>query len=554
VIKTKNSAIQSLKEIAHIFNDESANNKKQLLNDCSTIKLSSKKIIEHYHDCLVFLLGYPENEELFLLAQREMERLSETVKKLPRQLKDQLERTGIAYTQTQAANSYTLIKWLLKTFPNQVSLHSLDETGVHPKEVLRHALSEMEFEFAFSEKLNPLKWLENGAGSKNKKDVLIWLINCFERIDASDLIKDQLFESLKVYISVIPTNKNFSKGFGNFKQHKNYYHTNGLLKRFDEKEIINKKLPAPKKLTDEEKNTIIEKARVALFLLNRETEPVIYCNAEGILFYELEHGLSIALFSILSERRLPLESYIGFMMFKNGYPMAYGGGWLFGNRSLIGVNIFESFRGGESAFVFCQLLRSYKQSFGANYFEVEPYQFGKNNPEGLQSGAFWFYYRFGFRPIDKELNELALKEAEKIQTTKSYRTSIETLKRFTDSNLAVNFNNEALPVNPSIISEYISNQIKLKFNGNRSSAEKYCLAILKNDLGIEISKTTKLEKNGINKLSFFIGFCIQTKHLNLKEKNNLKQFVLEKGKSEFKYIELCASINFKKLFVADLLK
>lgn len=554
MIKTKNSAIQSLKEIAHIFNDESANKKKQLLNDCSTIKLSSRKIIENYHDCLVFLLGYPENEELFLLAETEMDRLSETVKKLPRQLKDQLERTGIAYTQTQAANSYTLIKWLLNTFPNQVSLHSLDETGVHPKEVLRHGLSEMEFEFAFSEKLNPLKWLENGAGSKNKKDVLFWLVNCFERIDASDLIKDQLFESLKVYISVIPTNKNFSKGFGNFTQHKNYYHTNGLLKRFDEKEIINKKLPAPKKLTDEEKNTIIEKARVALFLLNRETEPVVYCNAEGILFYELEHGLSIALFSILSERRLPLESYIGFMMFKNGYPMAYGGGWLFGNRSLIGVNIFESFRGGESAFVFCQLLRSYKQSFGANYFEVEPYQFGKNNPEGLQSGAFWFYYRFGFRPIDKELNDLAMKEAEKIQTTKGYRTSIETLKRFTDSNLAVNFNNEALPVNPSIISEYISNQIKLKFNGNRSSAEKYCLAILKNDLGIEISKATKLEKNGINKLSFFIGFCIQTKRLNLKEKNNLKQFVLEKGKSEFKYIELCASINFKKLFVADLLK
>ena len=554
MIKSKNSPILSLKEIAPIFNDDSANKKKQLLNECSAIKLSSKKIIEHYHDCLVFLLGYPESEELLLLAQKEMDRLSETVKKLPKQLKDQLERTGIAYTQTQAANSYTLIKWLLKTFPDQVSIHSLDEAGVHPKEVLRHALSEMEFEFAFSEKLNPLKWMENGAGSKNKKDILIWLINCFERIDASDLIKDQLFESLKVYISVVPTNKNFSKGFGNFVPHKNYYHTNGLLKRFDEKEIINKKLPAPKKLSDQEKNTIIEKARVALFLLNRETEPVVYCNADGILFYELEHGLSIALFSILSERRLPLESYIGFMMFKNGYPMAYGGGWLFGNRSLIGVNIFESFRGGESAFVFCQLLRSYKQSFGANYFEVEPYQFGKNNPEGLKSGAFWFYYRFGFRPIDAELKKLALQEEEKIQNTKGYRTSIETLKRFTDSNLAVNFNKEELPVNPSVISEYISDQIKLRFNGDRALAEKYCLTILKNNLGIEISKATKLERNGINKLSFFIGFCIQTNSLTPKEKNNLKQFVLEKGKSEFKYIEICNSINFKKLFVKDLLK
>jgi hypothetical protein len=554
LIKPKNTAITSLKEIAAAFNESSALQKKTLLSECAGIKLNSKKTITAYHDCLIFLLGYPENEELFSLARKEMDRLSETVKRSPAHLKDQLERTGIAYTQTQAANSFTLIQWLLKTYPAQVALHSFDESGIHPKEVLRHSLSEMEFEFAFTEKLNPVKWLEQAAGSKNKKDLLVWLIDHFERIDASDLIKDQLFESLKVYISIIPTNKTLSKGFGNFSLHKNYFHTKGLLKRFDEKEIINKKLPAPKKLSYAEKNLIIEKARVALFLLNRETEPVIYCNADGLLFYELEHGLSIALFSILPERRLPLESYIGFMMFKNGFPMAYGGGWLFGNRSLLGINIFESFRGGESAFVFCQLLRSYKQSFGANYFEVEPYQFGKNNPEGLQSGAFWFYYRFGFRPVDNDLKELASEEAEKIQTTKGYRTSIETLKRFTNSNLAVNFNNEVQPINPSVISEYITEQIKLKFKGNRSAAEKWCLQKLRTDLGIEINKVSKAERTGINKLSFFIGFCINSSRLNSADKTKLKNFVLEKGKSEFKYIQLCNAINFKKLLLEDLQK
>ena len=547
-----NSAIFGLKEISSVFNEESTAKKKTLLSESANVKLNSKKVIENYHDCLLFLLAYPENEELYLLAKQEMARLAATVKKLPKILKDQLERTGIPYTQTQAANSYTLAEWLLKTFPGQISLHSLDETGIHPKEILRHALPEMEFEFAFTEKLSPLKWLESAAGSKNKKDILIWLIKHFELIEASDLIKDQLFESLKVYISVIPENKNLSKGFGNFELHKNYYHTNGLLKRFDEKELINKKLPAPKKLSDSEKNTIIEKARIALLLLNRETEPIVYCNADGLLFYELEHGLSIALFSMLPERRLPLESYIGFMMFKNGYLMAYGGGWLFGNRSLLGINIFESFRGGESAFVFCQLLRSYKQSFGADYFEVEPYQFGKNNPEGLQSGAFWFYYRFGFRPMDKELKALALLEAEKIKSTKGYRTSIETLKKFTNSNLSVNFNNSEQPLNPSIISEFITEQVKTKFNGDRSAAEKYCLQKLKTDLGIDKNKAGKEEKTGIQKLGFFIGFCIDIINLSLSDKNKLKALVLEKGKSEFKYIEICNSINFKKLFVASL--
>ena len=546
--------INELKASVPLFSETSASKKKELLTLCAKIKLHSKKLIEQYNDCLLFLLGYPENEELYLLAKKEMERLAESVKKLPKSKIDELERTGIAYTQTQAANSYTLVKWLLKAYPNQVALHSFDETGIHPKEVLRHALSEMEFEFAFTEKLNPIKWTEAAAGSKNKKDLLICMMALFERIDASDLIKDQLFESLKVYISVIPKNKELSKGFGNFALFKNYYHTNGLLKKFDERELINRKLPAPKKLSEVDKNVIIEKARIALFLLNRETEPVVYCNADGLLFYELEHGLSIALFSILPERRLPLESYIGFMMYKNGYPMAYGGGWLFGDRSLLGINIFESFRGGESAFVFCQLLRSYKQSFGANYFEVEPYQFGKNNPEGIQSGAFWFYYRFGFRPVDADLKKLALQEAEKIQTTKGYRSSYETLKRFTNSNLSVNFGNQPQPINPSIISDHITEQIKLKFKGDRSAAEKYCLGKLKTDLGIELNKTSKEEKIGITKLGFFIGFCIDTSRLSTSDKNKLKEFVLEKGKSEFKYIQICNTINFKKLFVAELQK
>lgn len=551
MINSKQS-INELKASVSLFNETSASKKKELLTLCAKIKLNSKKLIELYNESLLFLLGYSENEELYLLAKKEMERLAESVKKLSAAKIDQLERTGIAYTQTQAANSYTLVKWLLKTYPNQVALHSFDETGVHPKEVLHHALSEMEFEFAFTEKLNPIKWLELAAGSKNKKDLLICMINLFERINASDLIKDQLFESLKVYISVIPKNKELSKGFGNFELHKNYYHANGLLKKFDERELINKKLPAPKKLSEAEKNTIIEKARIALFLLNRETEPVVYSNADGLLFYELEHGLSIALFSILPERRLPLESYIGFMMFKNGYPMAYGGGWLFGDRSLLGINIFEHFRGGESAFVFCQLLRSYKQSFGANYFEVEPYQFGKNNPEGIQSGAFWFYYRFGFRPVDAELKQLALNEAEKIKNEKGYRSSYETLKRFTNSNLAVNFADQPQPINPSIISDYITEQIKLKFKGDRAAAEKYCLQKLKTDVGIEINKTNKEEKIGITKLSFFIGFCLDTSRVSSSDKNKLKDMVLEKGKSEFKYIQICNTINFKKLFVAEL--
>ncbi len=562
---SEKQSILKLQQALTVFGNDSTVIKKKLLNECSKIKLESKKLIDHYHNCLLFILGYSENEELFLLAQKEMLRLAESVKNLSPNKKESLYRSGIAFTETQGAYSFTLIKWLLKEYPNQISLHSFDEDGVHPKEIFKNVLSEMEFELASDEKLNSIKWLEKACGSNKKIDLLKWLIHHFEELKASDLIKDSLFESLKLFINIIPEQKgsrgftrddeqasSFSKSFGNISLHKNFYHTNGLLKKFDELELIHKKLQPPKKLSDAEKKKIIDVSRVSLCLLNRETDPITYCNEEGILFYELENGLSIALFSMLPERRLPMESYIGFMMFKNGYPMSYGGAWVFGKRSLIGINIFEAFRGGESAFVFAQLLRTYKQCCGADYFEVEPYQFGKGNPEGIKSGAFWFYYRFGFRPINKTLNELAQIESDKIKNNKTYRSSSETLKKFTQSNLAVNFENTETPINPTEISKFISNKIAKLFKGDRIAAEKFCLKKIRTELKHEVYKAGKENTStgsvtGINKLSFFVGLCLDLENCSPSEKSKVEEWILEKGKSEFKYIELTSRVNFKKI-------
>ncbi len=76
---------------------------------------------------------------------------------------------------------------------------------------------------------------------------------------------------------------------------------------------------------------------------------------------------------------------------KNGVPVGYGGGWPFLATCRTGTNVFAPFRGGESSWLFAQVLRAYRQHFGVKRFVVEPYQFGAGNREGLLSGAFWFY-------------------------------------------------------------------------------------------------------------------------------------------------------------------
>ena len=537
-----NAMVSRLQNLLSDFSAEASWQKISILSDCLSQKLSlSKKELGQFHSQLLFLSAYADNKEIHDLSQKCLEKISEKIQQ-DGYLKERLINSGVVGTVTQSAFSLTLTGWLVKTFPQSVKLHSFDESGVHPKEVFKNYLSEAEFELALDEKLKPLNWLEKAAGTKNKARLLKWIIDAFDNINADALIKDQLFESLKLFIEIDPIEKEISSTFGRVKTSSAFFHSEGILKKFNEQELISKKLPAEKKLSDKDKNEITGAARIALILLHRETDPVTYCEEGNLKYFELERGLSIALFSIDSERRLPVESYIGFMMFKNGHPMSYGGAWLFGKRALIGINIFEAFRGGESAIVFANLQRCYKMAFGAEYFEVEPYQFGKNNPEGIRSGAFWFYYRFGYKPVNEKLRTLASGEQQRILAAKGYRSPYETLKLFTQSNLFVNFGTDEVPLNPSDLSRFISDLIAREFSGDRKVSFREAMKLLKQNDFI----SGKENKTGLKKLAEIFAFCLDLSALSAKEKSALSEMIALKASDEFEYIRALASFPFRK--------
>ena len=116
-----------------------------------------------------------------------------------------------------------------------------------------------------------------------------------------------------------------------------------------------------------------------------------------------------------------LDSTLATSCSKNRVPIAYGGGWPFLGTCKIGISIFAPFRGGESAFLMVSVLRVYAQLFAVERFVVEPYQFGAGNREGLESGAFWFYFRLGFRPVEPKLHAVALDEFEQMRRKPGYR-------------------------------------------------------------------------------------------------------------------------------------
>jgi len=51
----------------------------------------------------------------------------------------------------------------------------------------------------------------------------------------------------------------------------------------------------------------------------------------------------------------------------------------------------------------------------ASSFSIEPYQLGKGNDEGIETGAWWFYYKLGFRPRAAAALRIARTELARIE-------------------------------------------------------------------------------------------------------------------------------------------
>jgi len=75
-------------------------------------------------------------------------------------------------------------------------------------------------------------------------------------------------------------------------------------------------------------------------------------------------------------------------------------------------------------------LRRSRGPFRNPIFTIDPYQLGLGNDEAIESGAFWFYRKLGFRPMDPAIERLARAEEKR-----GRRSSAATLRKLAASAL-----------------------------------------------------------------------------------------------------------------------
>lgn len=520
--------LHSLRSTIGKFDEENSSLRLSVLHQLAQQKILLSGWLNEYHHALLFMMGYSSHAEERKLAESELERIAGFLRDTNKD-KTAFVGSGLPFTSTLSSFSFDLLQWAEKEFPDQWSFDSFGDGSENIAAVLRHTLPDMEKEILTEEGMKGERLMRRLFGKK--KHFHAALLLQASKLDHVPLLRDQLFEAMDMYSLFEPKDKNASLAFNRIDNVSLHYHQS-ILKKFDHRELIDRRLPKEKKLSASERVHIRNVVRTSLVLLGRETEPSTWMDLASIKIFELEHGISMCIYGMTPDRRQPLESYFGFTAFKNGYPMSYGGAWLFGKRALFGMNIFEWFRGGESAFVFAQLLRTYRQCFGIEYFEVEPYQYGKDNPEGISSGAFWFYHRFGFRLLDKELHVLSEKEAERISNEKGYRTPPTILKNFTRSNIGLRLDSNVTPVSPVAVRDSIAKYVIDNFDGDHARAEKEISATFSRLSGVKAKNAA--QKKVLADLAFFVLSGNEITHY-LKKKKELQRLIELKTTDETAY-------------------
>jgi hypothetical protein len=98
-------------------------------------------------------------------------------------------------------------------------------------------------------------------------------------------------------------------------------------------------------------------------------------------------------------------------------------------------NVFDTYRGAEAAHIYGRIVSAVHQLFGSLSFTVYPYQLGHTNAEALESGAWWFYQKLGYRPRDRATLRLMRAELARMKRNPAHRSSIPTLRELSSENV-----------------------------------------------------------------------------------------------------------------------
>jgi hypothetical protein len=438
--------IAQLDGLKNQFAPNAAQRVQRLIDQLARKHLNDSDSLFRYHEILLFLRAYPQNASIVRAAENELRDFTKRVSALREQDVDlspleEPEVSGIAGTSVVDTFSFYIVRWLLQRHAAQVALdwewfedeNRLAETWPRFMPLLE--------EDAFVEANVPYReWLRAARGRSSE---LAWLLERVNKLSHSEKERAELYDSQKLYVRWAP-GFNASRTGLRVPTRRLFYHRGPLIQRrnIDLNNEVVQPSPPLQKLTLKQGEKALDLAREASTIRYRELYGFTHGDPQYVYRAELGRGVELFLTGLSAEKRLPLRAYHAAMIYKNGVPIGYFEGLSLFERMESGFNLYYTFRDGETAWLYAKTLNVMHHFAGVTAFALDPYQVGYENEEGIESGAFWFYRKLGFRPVRRDALQLTLKEEQKIATRRKYRTPAATLRKLAQSPMIFELNAE----------------------------------------------------------------------------------------------------------------
>ena len=434
------------------FGPGAAAKTKSLLGQLARCSFRDAKSLIRFHETLLFLRAFPQSAALVSRIESLLNSFHERVS-IVRDAGadmsefDDFDTSGIAGTAMQDALNFEAARWLVRRIPRHVEIAWNDHNDYAEDYPAERAMGStwprfipLLAEDADVEANIPWRrWLDAARGRERDLD---WLIRQFEQQPGGDRERAELYDSLRLPLRWHLENLKVSRTRNWTRPRQLYYHTEPLIVRSQVSLATELARPAPRlvKLSRREGESILHMVREVMAVRYRELYGTTLGDPNSVVRAELgsgDNGRGVVMYfwNLPPARRLPLRAYVAGFTLKNGVPINYIEAIGLCEWIEVGFNTFYTYRQGETAWIYAQALRCLRAFTGATTISVYPYQIGQNNDEALDSGAFWFYRKLGFRSGRKELEQLARREEQKIAANPEYRTPKKTLKRLAEAHV-----------------------------------------------------------------------------------------------------------------------
>jgi hypothetical protein len=437
-------------------------------------QLRSAHSVMRLHEALCFLRAYPDDARLLERVERMLGRFERRAD-LGR-ARAALADSGIAGTVIRYPLFWSTVRWLARRWPGRIEIDRSDD------EVADRLSAALPLLLTWGE-ASALKQLDLPAFAAMDRlrspgeSAAAFLARRIEVMPGDGFTREAFHDAIEPTYELSPGPDTPARTRARHAAAPTAFQRGPLRRRRpDLRQELGRLYRAERTVSPREGEQLIELARSAMVTRSRDLDAFAYGDPRQVRLVDDGGGLAFVLIGVIPERRQLIPATWGYLILHNGVPIGYGEAFVIGRSANMTFNIFASFRGGEAAFTYCRTLAMVRHVFGAESFSADPYQVGQDNDEAIASGAWWFYYKLGFRPLDADARRILRAELARMRADRSHRSSAATLRALAESHMLFDFDRARTPSLPPLaeLGLRIGDALAAKAGGKRERVLEQC--------------------------------------------------------------------------------